>query len=117
MFSQTTGAFLSFLEIQNVDQIQAAVASVPEYLLPLPSVAMMIVSIRGVLLWAVNLACLFYVITGVKKMLRNELGKQKKAVRPDFGYERDFNRAEAPQQQSPHRVEVSGRDQQGMSVN
>lgn len=104
---QSTINFLNFLEVQNVDQIQEHVATVPEYLLPLPAVTMMIVSIRGVLLWAVNLSCLFYVIRAVRKMLRNELSKKKKkAVRPDFGYEREFNRASEQPQSSNNRNEV-----------
>lgn len=68
---------------------------------------MMLVSIRLVLLWAINLSCLFCVIRGVRKMLHNELMKKSKALRPDFGYEREleFNNRR-PDVNSPNSIEV-----------
>lgn len=79
-------------------------ATVPAYLFPMPSVTMMLVTFRGFLLWAVNISCLIYVIRGVRKILRNELMKKNQPIRPDFGYEREFNR---PEVNSPNSIEVT----------
>lgn len=101
---QSVEGFLEFIGFTNVQELVPYFETIPKYLLPMPSVTMLLVSIRIVLLWAVNLSCLIYVIRGVRKMLRNELMKQNKPIRPDFGYERDFNR---PEVTSPSSVEVS----------
>lgn len=100
---QSLEDFLSFVGFVNVAEVAPHFQSVPAYLLPMPSVAMLVVSIRGFLLWAINVSCLIYVIRGVRKMLKNELMKKNKPIRPDFGYEREFNR---PNVSTPNSIEV-----------
>lgn len=106
---QSIGDFLIFIGFTDPSPILESAQAIPSYLTTLPSVTMMIVSLRGFLLFAINISCLIYVIRGVRKMLKNELMKKNKPVRPDFGYEREFtnnnnnNRAETV---TPNSIEV-----------
>lgn len=102
---QNTEDFLNFLEISNARELSEILGAIPQYLLPLPSVTMMLVSMRLVLLWAINLSCLICVIRGVRKMLRNELMRKSKAIRPDFGYDREINHRR--EINSPNSIEVT----------
>lgn len=88
---QDIPSFLDFIEIHNAAELLPHVQSIPSYAPSMPSLIMLLVSSRCLVVWVLNATCLIMVIIGVRKLVRDEVTTQKRVVRPDFGYEREYN--------------------------